>query len=344
LFEVIFGIHEMDPEHPVREKCLSYAGGSTGEDIGKWFDQCIALGLTVAVVGDSSRFDAHVSAPLLEMVHWVMTRFFDFNVEEETLHQVLGIQKIRTTDGTTLYVPTMRMTGDNDTAVGNTIIQMTKVALMLISATGATPIRARFLVMGDDVLGMFENLQAARVFVQSPVPGLLGFEDVFSVCSDPGQATFCSKRPCPTSDGTVFIPKLGRWFSRAFCQVVTNESEDRCACSLASEWAATASFVPIMRAIGIFDEVLRNKPVLMDYEFGKASTYHSDSPQFYHFMDVAYGLSRVSCDSLISDLKDLSSEFTCHPSNTQFQVYDNPVMEQILRVDLGSKPRRVNED
>lgn len=318
-----FGILDRDEDYDW--PLIGYAGHATCEHMGMWYDACLADGFNWGVVGDSRVFDAHVRKEALALEKAILS-----HVADVSFLNCVDPCVLRSRDGVQAVVPAQRMTGDNDTSLGNSLVQMSKILVMLrllprVQGRPGPETRCRFLVMGDDVLGMFSSYQEARTFATSSVPLRMGFEDEFEVYKAE-EVTFCSKRPYPVMSGGklhhVFGPKLGRWLSKV--GVDTSDGFKRSLVDSAAEWKTFADFNPIVRAYPLPYALTR--AVSRDYM--PIASFHTQSGAFYTWLNDVYGVPEPDARDFERYLRRLVGPVPI----------DHPVMMRLTLKDVGDKP------
>lgn len=150
----------------------------------------------MALCVDASRFDAHVSIAHLKIEHGFYTMFYP---KDRQLYWLLKHQlRNRGTGhfGTKYKLPGGRMSGDVNTALGNTLIQL----MVLKTTCGDRPVS--IIAEGDDavVLGEARHIKA----LAGLVPGRaleLGFELKTATAMWPEELEYCSSRPVELQPG-----------------------------------------------------------------------------------------------------------------------------------------------
>lgn len=158
---------------------------------------------------DASRFDQHVSVPMLKWEHSVYNSIFkDACLAELLLDQISYRGTIRCPDGVIKYKSMgKRRSGDLNTSLGNILI-MCAMAYELVKSVGLVPGKDVVLVNdGDDCVFMCEdyNVDALR----AAIPGFykdLGFtmvvEDTVDVLE---HVEFCQARPVEVHGSYVMV-------------------------------------------------------------------------------------------------------------------------------------------
>jgi len=145
----------------------------------------------VACLFDHSKFDAHVSTELLSLEHAHYCKAFS----GDELRWLLSMQLVnrgRTKNGTTYTVRGTRMSGDQNTGLGNTLLNYAILRAYLSRAQ----VRGHILVDGDDSVIVFERAGFAALEAAYPWFGLCGMETNRPVLVDEFQLLeFCQCRP-----------------------------------------------------------------------------------------------------------------------------------------------------
>ncbi len=105
-----------------------------------------------ALLFDHSKFDAHACVELLALEHWFYSRCND-SEELAMLLRMQLVNKGRTKNGTTYVTKGTRMSGDQNTGLGNSIINYA----MLMAFVEFYKLRASIYVDGDDSVLVIED-------------------------------------------------------------------------------------------------------------------------------------------------------------------------------------------
>jgi len=165
-FNVCVGRYLRHLEHPIYHIIDSLCGGPTvmkgynAFDVGQHFSDAWAMFRKPVAVGlDASRFDQHVSRPLLEWEHSIYQMFYT-GEDAKQLAKFLECQLVNkgfasTPDGTFRYTREgTRASGDMNTALGNCLIMCAMVHAFM--ATGHVS-KWRLINNGDDCVVIVEE-------------------------------------------------------------------------------------------------------------------------------------------------------------------------------------------
>lgn len=163
----------------------------------------------VAISLDHSKFDAHCNGRLLRLEHWFYNQCFD---NDPLLRKLLSWQLVNrgaTKNGTTYETLYTRMSGDQNTGLGNSIINYA-MTLALIRSQG---IQACYYIDGDDFIIFVERGDAYKVdpkwYEQF---GMVTKLDCSTSCIE--NIEFCQTRPVFNGVGYTMVRNPNRMLSR----------------------------------------------------------------------------------------------------------------------------------
>lgn len=164
----------------------------------------------VAVLLDHSKYDAHVSIPLLDIEHRFYRECFGPN---KWLRRLLALQLVNkgyTKNGTRYVVKGTRMSGDVNTGLGNSVVNYAMLAEVLGNIPG------RILVDGDDsvIITGVCHLAALQARVRTMCP-LFGMETKVDLAYVVHEVEFCQCRPVELVDGWRMVRNPERVIMRA---------------------------------------------------------------------------------------------------------------------------------
>jgi hypothetical protein len=150
------------------------------------------------ILADHSRFDAAVNLELLREEHRVYLRCRGYNAELKQLLKWQEGGRGFTRGGIVYRVLGKRMSGDLNTALGNTILNWA----MLKSFVDSVGCDANIFLDGDDSVIIMEkqNLPDLGAFMLA-----YGMTTVYEVVHDIQEAEFCQSRIVYTGDGPVMV-------------------------------------------------------------------------------------------------------------------------------------------
>lgn len=163
----------------------------------------------VAISLDHSKFDAHCNGKLLRLEHWFYNQCFD---NDPLLRKLLSWQLVNrgaTKNGTTYETRYTRMSGDQNTGLGNSIINYA-MTMALIRSHG---IEACYYIDGDDFIIFVERGDAYKVdpkwYEQF---GMVTKLDCSTSCIE--EIEFCQTRPVFNGIGYTMVRNPTRMLSR----------------------------------------------------------------------------------------------------------------------------------
>lgn len=183
-----------------------YASGTTGKDIGAWREKFSDRNVTLIEI-DQSRYDAHQGMSCYHI--------------EDSIYTAVGIDQTRfarasfcsqkntigyCSNGTKYQVGYTRKSGDQNTSVGNSIINgiVTSAVLKRHGITGT------MVVLGDDNLIVVEGHHEFDTVAITNSFEDFGFKAKVKVAHDWHSVEFCSSLFWPVADGYTLGPKIGR--------------------------------------------------------------------------------------------------------------------------------------
>jgi len=183
-----------------------YASGTTGSDIGAWREKFSDRSVTLIEI-DQSRYDAHQGVSCYEIENSVYSAV---GIDQTSFARESFCAQRNTigycSNGTKYQVGYTRKSGDQNTSVGNSIINgiVTTAVLNKHGLTGT------MVVLGDDNLIVVEG--RVKVNEQSIIDSFeaYGFKAKVKVAYEWHEVEFCSSLFWPVQDGYVLGPKIGR--------------------------------------------------------------------------------------------------------------------------------------
>jgi len=198
---------------------ITYAAGLNLHTLGQWYDKAFeelsSYGQVAVIDNDISRYDGRISVPAL-CVEFGVYRAYHCPQDVLDLLEKQKYARGQTAHGVLYHVPGTRQSGVNNTSVGNSIINAAMHAYIL-HAAGVPNHAWRLIVMGDDCLLLILTKYVPAVmqaFKDYAAP--LGMVFKAHASTDLASAQFCSKRPYPTDEGTVWGLKIGRFLTKQF--------------------------------------------------------------------------------------------------------------------------------
>lgn len=141
----------------------------------------------IALCLDHSKFDCHVSLELLKQEHKFYESFFP---GDRKLHQLLRAQLVNkgsTRNGTTFKTTGTRMSGDQNTGLGNSILNYG----MLLEYVGSS--RAAFYIDGDDSVVLVERSDSHKLDLNCFKQ--FGMSTKLDIAEEFERVEFCQCRP-----------------------------------------------------------------------------------------------------------------------------------------------------
>lgn len=143
----------------------------------------------IAILADHSKFDAHVSLPLLKLEHDFYLRYFN---NDWFLKKLLKSQLVNTgfTNNGTKFVTTgTRMSGDQNTGLGNSVINYA----MLQSWLDTSRVKGYLYIDGDDSVIIVDQSDLHKLDMKYFEQW--GMNTKFDYASIPEHIEFCQTRP-----------------------------------------------------------------------------------------------------------------------------------------------------
>jgi hypothetical protein len=223
----VWGISESKfNQDPGRKfKPVTYASGMTREQLGLWHTESMEFldrlpGETVVVENDFSRFDRTLGVELLNIEMDAYKWFFRLPAKTLRYLQQQFKTSGRTKKGKIKYkCEGTRKSGDQNTSVGNTIINGVVNLYLVCQAldiSDPTLVPMRGVFLGDDGYMLMKRHDADRVMqIAQDYYCSLGLK---AKCRRVllHEAEFCSSIFVPTQDGYILTPKPGRLMAKLF--------------------------------------------------------------------------------------------------------------------------------
>lgn len=305
----IYRVGKMLMNHWDENSKYFYASGRTPLAAGIWFKQhehCKNF-----YVGDMSRFDASIAAPILHEINEWYKLLAPTRDVQECLDKRISATMVMNKFGHKYSVHGQRRSGDADTSVANSIINAA-VHTYLLSRCGIQDFH--MAVLGDDiVICSNEDLNIDWNWLAK-----LGFSPKPLVVQDPDFVEFCSKRfwPCTLDNGVRtrwLAAKPGRFLVKLGFAVNDIQFKDK----VGSESCENAH-VPLVRVVvSKFDR----KPQKWNTV---AHTGTANDQTFLMFQKI-YGMSKFE---VLESEKRLSSMDFTKPGYYRF-----PFTDRIALVD-----------
>jgi len=160
----------------------------------------------IVVSLDHSKFDAHVNMQLLDVEHW----FYKSCCRSPELAQLLHWQRINhgmTKNGTRYITRATRMSGDQNTGIGNSIINFAMTKALF------GHLKTCYYIDGDDYL-LFVDKKDAK-YIKPELYGQFGMETKLeAVTSTIEHIDFCQTRPVFNGVGYTMVRNPKRMLSR----------------------------------------------------------------------------------------------------------------------------------
>lgn len=182
-------MYEVKDEYNTRVFAKSRNLQQRGQDL---FEKWSSFKRPKAMLLDHSKFDAHMSLPLLELEHW----FYLQCHQDKELRKLLRWQITNrgwTKNGTSYVTIATRMSGDQNTGLGNSLINYA----MIKCFCDVLGLKASIYVDGDDSVVIYEDddINHATDFFQQ-----FGMSTKVEYTRDFEKVEFCQTRP--VFDGT----------------------------------------------------------------------------------------------------------------------------------------------
>jgi len=247
---------------------ITYSCGMTSEELGEWFDNaCGRFSVPIFIENDFSRYDSTISTFLLSLERYY---YHKLGMEREIINSLTHQDRLvgrNYTMGMRYSMRGTRASGDNNTSVGNSIINAF-VHAALLRSMGVN--KYSMIVMGDDNLIITDqrSLDDARseltsrnpnITLEDYIPAFMaayGLKSNALLKTNPMHVEFCSGRFWPIQSDvlreTVFGPKIGRIMSKAFWALTPmprGVSRAAFARSIAIGLVNSTNHIPVVRAL-----------------------------------------------------------------------------------------------
>lgn len=194
---------------------------------------------------DHSKFDAHVTKDLLKVESTFYQHLFAGRSRERVRH-LMSMQFINsgcTRHGTVFKTPGTRMSGDQNTALGNTALNV------LILGSWLKNIKHTLYVDGDDSVAIIEaNDRANLPDLHITMNSMCMETKLEAETGDISQVEFCQTRPVLTQEGWRMVRNPHRVLSRA---------------GWSCDWMAPSTISRWVRSVGLCELVMgRGVPIL----------------------------------------------------------------------------------
>jgi len=303
------GIHTNGP--------LYYVGGCTPEQIGALFDRIYVQGHDI-MEGDFEKYDSSQHRRIFDLRNKL------YGLAGVNSKVLASFQESMFTHGSTRHgnsygVLATVTSGSMDTTVGNSLVQGTCIIRCLAEQFGSVEAISdagiSVVVYGDDNLIVAPpNIIDYTAFYNRM--NSLGFTlqaTVHQGHNAPYNATFCSQRFWPTSDGTVLGPCLYRAVSNLgwYCNPPPGVDHQALVKGDALGRLLQTSFIPILshhwsRTI----ELAGDKTPVMprrDHGFKMNERYHTPTPETWTMMKTVYGLTQADAERYNSKLQQVTT-------------------------------------
>jgi len=279
-----------------------YPSGASNEDIGNWLELDLAY-----YEDDFSKFDATIHHNLLEMELFIY-RTFGMPTNMQKLVRKNFPTVGATPHGVSYMVEGTRKSGDQNTSVGNTMLNVLvhAYAMHMLGFTPRYDINTstwpyRMIALGDDNL-IVTGEPIAHVNVENIIKDLglipnMVFKDNVNLLE------FCSARFWPSETGRVLGPKIGRYLAKIGWMLRPPVGESR----QAKEYRGTLlSHVETVNHIPILKEVTqRILDVMAEKRFIKDTELKGYVIQPHQVVTETYSMIHDLYDISASDVEDL---------------------------------------
>jgi hypothetical protein len=266
--------------------------GATSEKLGKWFDLAeTGLQDMIALEVDMKRFDSCLGKEVLDCEYQVYVKAgFTAKPLEVVQHQYHA--RGYTVHGIEFEVDGTRKSGDSNTSVGNSMINMF-AHVYLMNLMQIPEADYRIAIMGDDVAILLKECHTniVHTFDYAGFYRSIGFRAKYQVHDNPRSLSFCSSYFWPTNDGTVAGPIPGRCLLKLGWSL--NREMDN------SEWIyglvhslKSGYHVPFVR-----EYLLRmaafagTRGELEEHRQIEGETYHEYCPETWEVLELVTGLT-----------------------------------------------------
>lgn len=315
---------------------IYYTSGASAEALGKWYDTALKECGSTMLENDARLWDASTRFRALELemiLHTYCTDDADYLAAIRKQSKAHG----NTPHGCMFTGPGHRESGVINTSFGNSWLNAlyhVRLAKECAQRLGLpfNKYTFRCAILGDDNLMAGDSRLLAMMRAEGPAYfARFGYDVKMVLRPDARLAEYCSGRFYPTSEGSVWAPKIGRCLAK-MCwrlQGANNASDLAWLAGVAKGYRHDVSHVPILRAV--VDNLQRHtegvKPAVLPRE-QRARAIHSHTvvPDTWDFMWHTYGLSR-------SEVLDVETAIYNAPEGASF--VDNWLTGRLTEVDVG---------
>jgi hypothetical protein len=334
-----------------RDNHILYASGVTANTLGKWYDESIEqlseYGEVYVVEDDQGRFDGTVTLPALEYHEEVYLHFQPPPRAWEAIIAQRSVDGV-TTHGVVYHGTATVKSGDPDTSVKNSVLNAMPHARAIHTATAlavyhgeiATPPvpisdapmqLARMSVGGDDNIILAPAPIARRLGTNLPIViANHGFRPSVVLHENPRMGTFFSGRFWPSTNGTIWGPKIGRVLSKTFYMM---DAISSASAKLVWLKGVCLGMVKDVMHIPVLRTVLSTLLIILS-DVQAEAIYTSERPhvvkvgeacpESFIMMHDLYGLD----ERQILELEDHIRNISTVPA-----MINHPYLERIIRVD-----------
>lgn len=298
-----FSLANFDTNH------ILWTSGCSSEDVGQAFDNLLDRHGSAAefLIMDQSAFDAHQNAGTFHFEQALLNHVgLPNNLIEAHRMASIPFGKHQVYNIAFKCAKPTRTSGSGITSSGNVSVSI--ASLISIFGTPRTDTWGA-IANGDDILLVARaGFLATRGDIDDGM-SRLGLEVKYNITRDLCDVEFCQTLPYPTTDGTIFAPKIGRLMSRLGYTTSTQPAD---VYGVARGLEQTVHCVPLLRVF--LDKFLALSstvvaPTKQPWQI-TASRTHDVSPATWDFVYSRYGIGQAE----EKQLQEVLDEVTTLPS------------------------------
>ena len=294
---------------------------ASADGFGKWYDAAVkSFGGRPFVVkwGDQEKFEAHRNGDAWEVLVTIQVNACDDLDFITAMMETKVLRALGTSHPIKIKVEFVLSAGVSETSVDNFVRNVTGGDHSLGPFKWGENMYAG---NGDD----FVNLRLESIDVSDEDfhkrQAELGFECTIQSSKNPWDAEFCQMIPYPTSEGTVWGPKIGRVLARLPWQLITTKDDPR---GVALGMLTSCFHIPFLREYLLRIESLSPgvKPIPYLHRPTTRRRY-TNSAETWDFVRHRYGLGLDDLTAFVKHIK------TCRLN----QACSWPLLQQLVEID-----------
>jgi hypothetical protein len=232
------------------------------QDLRQHFD---SFASPVALLLDHSKWDAHVSTGLLDVEHYFYQRHYEGDGRLARLLRWQHVNRGKSRIGTRYFTPATRMSGDMNTALGNSLLNY----LILRSWLRASGVQGTVYCDGDDSVVMVEHRDEHRLQPVAQFMASVGMETKVDRADEFERVEFCQSRPVEVSGHWRMVRNPERVLNRSgwvTYPVTSQRHASRLLFSVGTCELAMNSGVPLLQSFSLLLRAAGKGPVWREHE------------------------------------------------------------------------------